>query len=196
MRRILGTKSKFFLFGLCFLFALEFCPLTLYGDSRLPRIDKFSIKERDGLLVCSFSLENGLTDEIKKALTSGITIKYTYEIELIRPGFIRNKKIKEIKKVRYLTYDHLKQEYHILFGPGERRMVSVGSEAEAGRFVFQLNDVEIVRFKSIFQGSIYVLRVRAVIEQIKEASLPFKRLIGLFWKNSISTDWNEIRFRY
>ncbi len=196
MRRLIESEKKFFLLGLGLLLILELSPLAVYGGAFAPRIENLSIKDRDGLLICSFKLENGLTDEVKKALNSGITIKYTYFIELLRPGLFRNKKVKEIKRVRYLTYDHLKQEYHILLGPGEQKMVSVRSEEEAERFVFQLKDVEVVRFKSILQGSVYILRVRAIIEQVKEAALPFKRLIGLFWKNSIATDWNEIRFRY
>ena len=161
-----------------------------------PYIEGFSIKDRDGMLICSLSLKNGLTDEIRKILNSGITVKYTYVIELVRPGLFFNKKMKEVKKVRYLTYDHLKQEYRVLLGSDNHRMISVRGEEEAGKFVFTLRDVEVLDFNSILQGSVYILRAKAVIDQEKEAELPFKRLIGLFWKKSVETDWDEIRFRY
>ena len=178
--------------------ALLFIIMPLYAHAELPtpEIENFSIKDREGTLICSLVLKNGMNDEIRKILNSGIMIKYTYTIELLRPGLLFNKKIKEVKKVRYLTYDHLKQEYRVLLGPNNQKMVSVKSEREAERFAFTLNDVEIINFASITQGRVYILRVKATIQQEKEAELPFSRLIGLFWKRTVETGWNEIRFRY
>ena len=40
--------------------------LKAQADLTRPFIEDFSIKDRDGTLICSLSLKNGLTDEIKK----------------------------------------------------------------------------------------------------------------------------------
>ena len=193
MQQYFHKKAILFLSALAL---LALCPGMPRASSLKPSIEDLNIRDRNGVLICSFTLKNALTDEVKKALSSGITIRYTYIFELLRPGLFRNKKVKEVRQVRYLTYDHLKQEYHILSGPGDQRMISVKDEKDAEKFAFHLHDVEIVDFDSIVQGSVYILRVKARIEQEKEAELPFSRLIRLFWNNSIETDWNEIRFRY
>ncbi len=187
MRRI----KKYLIFFIFF-----FWIQNLWGEDLAPTIKDFSISDRDGTLVASIMLKNGITKEIEKALTSGIPIRFSYIFELIRPGFLRNHKIKTVKQVRSMTYDHLKREYRVLIGPGTRKMISVKDIDQAKEFAFNVKEVEIVDFNTIPQGCVYILRVKCIIDKEQEAELPFNRLIGLFWNNSIETKWYEIRFRY
>jgi len=189
---LLRTRGLLIVF--LFLFSLFFAQ-NLLGLENGPVIKNFTILDRNGTLLASLNLENGLRGEIQDALNSGITVQFSYVFELSRPRFLIDKTIKTVTVVRSLTYDYLKREYRVLFGSGPERMVSVRNEDEAREFACSLKEVDIVDLRSLPQGNVFTLRVKASIKK-EESELPFKRLFSLFLNRSIETRWYEIRFRY
>src|ERR1700760_1467170 len=69
---------------------------------------------RDGELLISFKLGQPLNDDIRTAIHSGLTIKFTYKVDLRRtaPGWF-DRTIASAVVVATVKYDTLTRRYHI-----------------------------------------------------------------------------------
>ena len=67
---------------------------------------------RDGEVLVSFKLEQALTDEIRAAIHSGLTIKFVYDVELRRSSAVwLDRTIDSAKVVGTVRYDTLTRTY-------------------------------------------------------------------------------------
>jgi hypothetical protein len=68
---------------------------------------------RDGEVLVSFKLEETLTDEIRTAIQSGLTVKFVYRVELRRSSAAWfDRKIAEATVLAQVKYDTLTRQYH------------------------------------------------------------------------------------
>jgi hypothetical protein len=69
---------------------------------------------RDGELLVSFQLDQSLTDDIRTAIHSGLTIKFTYKVELRRgaSGWF-DRTISSAVVIASVKYDTLVRRYHV-----------------------------------------------------------------------------------
>ncbi len=200
------TSSKSVLIIVCFVLSiLILTPCTLFPgigfgtslaeDRSAPEIYEFTVATSRDRLLTYFSLRNGCSPEVLIALKSGIPVRYTYEIELQVPGFLVNKRLARRIILRTLTFDNLKEEYRVSFGPDAPRVISVKTLEEAKSIAFEINDVSVASLSRLPKGKTYTLRVRAKVEKTA-SSLPFKGLLDLFSSSGSKTKWHEIRFNY
>jgi hypothetical protein len=69
---------------------------------------------RDGEVLVSFKLNETLTDEIRKAIQSGLTIRFLYKVDLRRSSAVWvDRTIASASVGATLRYDTLTREYHI-----------------------------------------------------------------------------------
>jgi hypothetical protein len=160
-----------------------------------PKIYEFTVSNSRDELLAYFSLKNGCPPYVQEALESGIMIRYIYELELKIPRFLIKKRLAQRVILRTLTYDNIKGEYRISFGPDSLRVVSVRTLEEAKALIFEINDVSIIYLSKLPRGKTYLLRVRAKIEKAS-STLPFKNLLDLFSSWGYQTEWHEIHFTY
>jgi len=198
------TPSKSILL-IIFLFVLILAPCSLFPrikttillaeDRPDPKICEFTVSNSRDKLLAYFSLKNGCPQYVQIALESGIIVRYVYEVELQTPRFLMKRRLSRLSILRTLTYDNLKGEYRVSFGPDSPRVVSVRTLEEAKTLAFEINDIPIISLSELPRGKTYTLRVRA---KMKEAtsSLPFKGLLDLFSSWGCQTEWYEIRFNY
>ncbi len=160
-----------------------------------PEIHDLSIINSDQRLLAYFSLKNGFTPEVVEALKSGIPVRYTFDVELLAPGFLWKKQLLSLQVPRVVSFDSLKGEYRVMFGPVVHRVVTVRTLNEAKRLVCDVNDVPLIPLGDLEKGVQYTLRVRARAEK-SVSSLPFEGLMKIFSSWGIETSWYEIHFSY
>ena len=69
---------------------------------------------RDGEVLVSFKLNENLTDEVRTAIQSGLTIKFLYKIDLRRSSAVWvDRTIASASVGATLRYDTLTREYHV-----------------------------------------------------------------------------------
>ncbi len=190
---------------IAFLFVLILMPCSLFPriettvalaeDRPDPKIYDFTVSNSRDKLLAYFSLKNGCPPYVQIVLESGITVRYIYEVELQAPRFLIKKSLSRRFILRTLTYDNLKGEYRVSFGPDAPRVVSIRTLEEARRLAFEINDVSIISLSALPRGKIYTLRVRAKMEEAT-SFLPFRGLLDLFSSWGCQTEWYEIRFNY
>ena len=202
--RVTSSKSTLLItFLILFIFILAPCSLfprikttvSLAEDRPDPKIYEFTVSNSRDKLLAYFSLKNGCPPYVQIALESGIIVRYIYEVELQTPRFLMKKRLSRLFISRTLTYDNLKGEYRVSFGPDAPRVVSVRTLEEAKPLIFEINDVSIISLSELPREKTYTLRVRAKMEKAALA-LPFKRLLDLFSSWGYQTKWYEIRFNY
>ncbi len=163
--------------------------------TQVPEIYDLSVTNSNHRLLAYFSLRNGFGPRIVDALKSGIPVKYVFDVELLVPGFLWSKTVASKKILRTVSYDSLKGEYRVMFGPVVTRVVSVKTQEEAERLVCNVNDVPVISLNGLKTGVTYTLRVKAKAEK-SESSLPFEGLLKIFSSWGFETKWHEIRFSY
>ena len=68
---------------------------------------------RDGEVLVSFKLEEALTDEIRAAIHSGLTIKFTYKVDLRRSSAVwLDRTIQSAQVTATVRFDTLTRVYH------------------------------------------------------------------------------------
>src|SRR5205814_6867841 len=69
---------------------------------------------RDGEVLVSFKLAEALTDEVRTAIQSGLTIKFVYKVELRRSASVWfDRKIAEAVVTATVKYDTLTRRYQV-----------------------------------------------------------------------------------
>ena len=69
---------------------------------------------RDGEVLVSFKLNETLTDEVRTAIQSGLTIKFVYTVELRRSsGMWLDRNLGKAIVLATLRYDTLTRQYHV-----------------------------------------------------------------------------------
>ncbi len=165
------------------------------SDNRIPEIKDLSIINSNHRLLAYFSLRNGFTSQVVDALQSGIPVKYIFDVEVLAPGFLWRKQLVHREVLRVISFDSLKGEYRVMFGPVVNRVVILKTLDEAMRLVCDVNDVPLLPLKDLEKGTVYILRVRARSEK-SVSSLPFEGLMKIFSSWGLETKWYEIRFSY
>jgi hypothetical protein len=120
---------------------------------------------RDGEVLVSFKLDEALTDDIKDAIQSGLTVKFVYKVELKRSSAVwLDRTIAQAEVSASVKYDNLTRRYSVTRAVDGRIdwADTTQKEDEAWRWITG----DFVRM-SLFRGAVlepnaeYYVRVRA-----------------------------------
>ena len=180
-----------YLLGALVLFAPDVCLSA--GD---PSITGLSVSGTDGLEV-SFSVRDAFTKEMEDALKSGLSIAFTFNVELDRVrGMWIDEGLGEWEFRHVVRYDTLKDEYVVsreeANGNGESGM-RIKEFNEMKEIMSALTGASIAPTKALEAGEAYELRAKATL---KTVTLPFFLDHVLFFVKAwnIETDWFSYRF--
>ncbi|MEK6791471.1 MAG: DUF4390 domain-containing protein [Deltaproteobacteria bacterium] len=189
MKNIILTSM--YLLGALVLFAPDVCLSA--GD---PSITGLSVSGTDGLEV-SFSVRDAFTKEMEDALKSGLSIAFTFNVELDRVrGMWIDEGLGEWEFRHVVRYDTLKDEYVVsreeANGNGESGM-RIKEFNEMKEIMSALTGASIAPTKALEAGEAYELRAKATL---KTVTLPFFLDHVLFFVKAwnIETDWFSYRF--
>ncbi|SDO79588.1 DUF4390 domain-containing protein [Desulforhopalus singaporensis] len=182
-----------------FLILLIVLPLFSIADKS--RNDNVSIKELTATtsethLLLFGTLGDGITEEMVEVLHSGIPLKFTFHVELLKTDGQRpNEKIIDYSFEHRMVFDTLKESYQVTLEENNNRIQSFSSFVEAQNVMNEINGAEVVALSQLVPDNVYKLTVKA---KLFEKTLPLSLqavLPFLSWGN-IETSANTIEFKY
>ncbi|GEM_PF-2733441 len=173
-------------------------PLNIYSfaiqEEKLS-IDDVSLTEKRGKLHLSFALKNGFTFPITQTIQSGIPVKFTYEIIILKKGFFWNSEIVNLKLTRTVTYHNIRNSYLISENYPSLKVINFNTMEEAKRYITHLSDLPLIPLASLDKDTSYTLKLKAsVMKQGKK--MPFYGLMKVFTSFEMETDWYVLKFSY
>jgi hypothetical protein len=120
---------------------------------------------RDGEVLVSFKLNETLTDDIRKAIQSGLTIKFVYKVDLRRSSSVWvDRTLASASVGATLRYDTLTREYHVarsIDGRTEKADVITKEDVAWTWLTRDFSRLSLFRGLALEPNAEYYLRVRA-----------------------------------
>ncbi len=120
---------------------------------------------RDGEVLVSFKLNETLTDEVRTAIQSGLTIKFVYKVDLRRSSAVWvDRTIASASVSATLRYDTLTREYHVarsIDGRTEWADVTAREDAAWSWLTRDFARLSLFRGVELESNAEYYVRVRA-----------------------------------
>jgi hypothetical protein len=150
-------------------FSLLLFPGTLSGHSSQPAQGLQTLEviplPRDGEVLVSFKLNEALTDEVRTAIQSGLTIKFVYTVDLRRSSAIWvDRTIASAVVAATLRYDTLTRQYHAarsVDGRTEWADVTVSEDVAWKWLTRDFARLSLFRSAALEPNAEYYVRVRA-----------------------------------
>jgi hypothetical protein len=142
------------------------------------------------------TLDNALTPEMISILHSGITLKFSFFIELHK--IAENWPEEQITTLTFqhlMTYDTLKENYRVTLEEDNNMIFSFKSLAEAQNLLNELNGTKVVALKQLIPDNRYKLKIRAELYQ-KTLPLSLHNVVPFLSWWDVATDWHSIEFTY
>ena len=142
--------------------------------------------DREDLLI-DLRVQGVFTDEMKKALLSGIPVGFTFIVILYKANdFWFDKKVASTTTNHKIQYDALKDEYRIIRSWEKIGPLMVKNFDKAALLMSQIASLKIIPYTILKKGEQYQLRVKS---ELNETEFPFA---GFPWE--FETDWYTINF--
>ncbi len=141
-------------------------------------------------------IANHQTDDMEKALHSGIPMQFSFNIELFRTrDNWPDEELINMEFTHILKYDTLKEQYLVELEEKKNRVVSFQTFREAMTMMDEINGLKVVELSRLIPDSSYELRIKA---NLYEKTLPMNLHIVVpfvsLW--NVETDWYTIEFTY
>ncbi|MCK5228676.1 MAG: DUF4390 domain-containing protein, partial [Desulfobulbaceae bacterium] len=113
-------------------------------------------------LLLYFIVENCFSDDMEVNIQNGLPVTFTFFINLYQERRAwPDKEIASHEFDRTLTYDNLKEEYHVIFFDNRKRRVTVESISEAKKIMMEMNGFKVTSLENLVQDAEYILEVKA-----------------------------------
>ena len=175
-----------------FIFILLHAPASA-EDARLTNITVSNT--RDDLLL-SLTIEGAFSDDMKKAILSGVPATFSFFAGLNRVrNFWLDAEFSDIEVAHTIQYDNLKKEFTISRSwEGENTKVTKSFE-EAQKMMSEIDRLKIIPLNKLEKGKQYQLRVKA--ESSKKTLMRYLGYVLFFVSlGDFETDWYTIDFIY
>jgi hypothetical protein len=184
-------KYKILLFLLCFLIVI---PETTFAQ--VAKLTNIAITRHNKELLFKMHLDGAFTEEMKKAVSSGIATSFTYYIKLYKANdFLFNSKITELVLTNTIKYDPLKNTYIVSRSWKSTDPNKTESFKEAQELMTHIEGLKIVDLDVLEKNAHYRIEAKA---EVSKFTLPFYlHYIFVFvslW--DFETDWYLIDFVY
>jgi len=150
---------------------------------------------RDSLELIYLHVKGTFTEEMRKAVLSGVPITFSFFIRLdeVR-GFWKNKPIAEITLTHTIKYHNLKKEFSVKRSYDDRTLTA-RSFREAELLMNEIRNLRIISSDRLEKGKPYRLKAKA---QLNKVTLPMYLHYILFFVSlwDFETEWQTIDFTY
>jgi hypothetical protein len=198
IKRLL-MKSSFVCFR-AVSFAALFLLIGLFpGPVRAERavIDDVLITPTGDHLLLYCRVKNSFTQEMNRAILSGIATTFTYRIELYRKvDFWWDQELNNLTIDHTIKYNPLKQQFSVSSADrNSQTTTAVKDFDEAKILLTELNGIKLVETDRLRPDETYLLRVRAELNKVR---LPLYLHYVLFFVSlwDFKTDWYEAALTY
>lgn len=150
------------------------------ADSKPPEIQDVLVIEKKGRLMAFLSLKEAFSPKVFEVVHSGVTTKFTFEINLMRNrALIYDPAIKKQTLVHQVKYDTLKKSYTFISqnGTDEKTQKVTQSLGEMVDWMSEVNGHAVAQVRELDPDSKYYLQVRAKLNSV-DFSFPFNYMLG------------------
>lgn len=150
---------------------------------------------RDNLLLY-FELQNSFTEEVQKAVDSGVKVSFTFPVQLYQKRQMwPDTNIVDTTLQHTLKYDALKKEYLITRSWNPEKTITVKTLEEAKKYMNHVDGFNLILLDQLVKGNLYQARAKAEQDRL---SLPYylKYILFFFSFWEFETDWCLIDFEY
>jgi len=178
---------------LCILF---FAPQSRAEKITDANISDFLITTSKTHLLLFCSIKNSFTPEMMEGVRNGIPVTFTFlvELEKIKKNWPDTTLVEQTIQ-HTLSYDPLREEYHILLPERNNNLVSTKSIDKAKEVMAELSGIKIIDRSELIPDAPYALHVKA---KLTEKTLPLNMhyIVPFISLWDFETDWRTIEFRY
>ena len=159
-------------------------------------ITGIEVNNVDQSLLLYFRVDNCFTQDMKKAIDSGIKTTFNFFIKAYEArDYWWDRKIAEIKVSHDVQYDSLKKVYMIKLSEKDDKTISVQDFDEVKKILSHVAGLRIAELQNLQKGGHYQVCMMAELDKI---TLPFY-LHNVFFFLSLwdfETDWYTVDFVY
>lgn len=178
---------------------LLFAAQTVLSDTQEisdPHFADIILTTSDTHLLLFGELRNSLTKEMVDGLHSGISIKFSFFIEL--EEIVTNWPDEELVVFSFshnLGFDTLKNMYVVETEENNNKKSTAGTLDEATKILNEINGLKIIELDRLKPDSTYRLRVKADLYN-KTLPMSLHNVIPFISWWDLSTDWYTVEFTY
>lgn len=150
---------------------------------------------RDNLLLY-INVKGAFTDEMEKAILSGVPTTFSFLIVLKRDRSLwMDEKIVAIDVHHTIKYNNLKKEFIVSKSWEASSAVKTQSFEEAKKLMSKIEGLTVVPLNNLIKGSSYRIKAKA---ELSKLTLPLSLHYILFFASlwDFKTDWQHIDFTY
>lgn len=159
-------------------------------------INDLTATTTDNSLIVFATLENSFNSEMIEILHSGITLRFSFFVELYK---LTDKWPNELITTRnfqhLMSFDTLKDSYKVTLEEDNNKVISVRSLVEAQKIINEINGVKVVDLQQLLPDNRYSLKIRAELYQ-KTLPLSLHNILPFLSWWDVKTDWHAITFTY
>jgi len=191
---LIKNQLNIFLF-IFFILIINFLTSNSIANEQDIKKIKISIDNNRDNLIVFFELKGCFTDEIDKAIRSGVAtsfsvVSYLYQVRRFWP----DKFISEINIKHTIKYDNLKKEYTVKRSWNKNDPFITQSYPEAQKLIAKIDNIKFIGLDKLKKDYRYQIRAKA---KLCDVNLPFYHYF-LFYRTTweFETDWNTLDFIY
>lgn len=174
--------------SICILFSVLFF-MTGLASASGAELRNLVIKNTHDKLALDLKINGIFTEEMKKAVLSGIPVSFRFSILLYEvQDFWFDTKITSINTIHKIQYNALKKEYSISRSWQKTSPLVVINFEKARQLISEIKSLEVIPLKSLKKGKRYQLRVKS---ELDDRNYFFSKFPWGF-----ETDWYTINFIY
>ena len=157
-----------------------------------PTISKISVHTEHELITLNAELIDAFTEKILEAIESGVTITFTYQIELLKKTSVfGDEVVSQIQVTQTVHFNTLKKVYEFTSqGKNINRKVSTKSRERYQQLMLTLKDVPIAHVFKLDPEEKYYARVKAEMEA-DGLWFPFNYLLFFVPFSEFETSWTQ-----
>lgn len=175
------------------LFVLLFATV---GNTTGASLTGIEVSNNDDHLLLYFNVVDCFTEEMKKAIDSGIATTFNFIIRIYEVrGLLWDKKIADIKVNHEVQYDSLKKVYKVRLSDRDNDTVFMKDFKRVKTWMSEISGLEVAEISALQAGVPYQIRMMVELDKIR---LPFY-LHNVFFFLSLwdfETDWYTVDFIY
>jgi hypothetical protein len=174
-------------------------PVIAHSEVKAERkavIKELTATTSDTHLIVFGTLENSFTSEMIETLHSGITLRFSFFIELFKTTEKWPDELIVANNFQHvMTFDTLKETYRVTLEEDNNRELSFRSLFEAQKVINEINGVKVEELKGLLPDHRYKIKMRAELYQ-KTLPLSLHNILPFLSWWDIETDWHTITFNY
>ena len=177
---------KSILFSIIFLLILAVPAIagSAVSPERKVTINELTATTSENHLIVFGTLENSFTSEMIETLHSGITLRFSFFVELYKTTEKWPDELIATHNFQHaMTFDTLKENYKVTLEEDNNKVLSFRSLFEAQKEINEINGATVVELNQLLPNNLYKLRIRAELYQKTlplslHNILPFSLLVG------------------